>query len=246
MALNVIVLSLLQQIRPHLPADPSLCCLGYPDVLVSEEQAISILGPETAARLEYRPDSPQILAWHHLESKLSRVIDAHSLFAAMGIRFTAIDIVASRGTERIVDLNEPVPSDLVGAFDVVLDAGTMEHCFNVGQTIRNIVQMAKVGGFTIHLNPMMMINHGFFNFSPTFYHDFYTQNGHTMPAPIHGVYVNGIEVQTNQLHPIQRQNPTGPNAMVMCVARKKHDRPLIWPMQSKYLANPGLKANPPS
>jgi len=53
---------------------------------------------------------------------------------------------------------------------VVLDAGTMEHCFNVGQTIRNIVDMTKVGGFVIHLNPMTMINHGFFNYHPRFFH----------------------------------------------------------------------------
>ena len=242
MALNVILLSLLQQVRPHLPPEAKLCCLGYPDVLVSEEQAMKILGPETVAKLRYRADSPQILSWHGLSSTIERVIDADSLFAAMGMEFTAVDIVASRGTERIVDLNEAIPADLAGAFDVVLDAGTMEHCFNVGQAIRNIVEMTKVGGFTIHLNPMAMLNHGFFNFSPTFYYDFYTQNGHTLEAPIHSVSVQGINVSTSQLHPVTRQAMNTPNAMVMCVARKRHDRPLTWPMQSKYLANPTLKA----
>lgn len=241
MAMNVLLLSVLQQIRPHLPPDANVCCLGYPDVLISEEQARQILGPEVAARLSYRDDSDQILAWHRLQSQLDRVVDAQSLFSAMGMRFTAVDLVASRGSERIVNLNEPLASDLVGAFDVVLDAGTMEHCFNVGQAIRNIIDMAKVGGFVVHLNPMAMINHGFFNFSPTFYHDFYGQNGHQLVAPIYGVSVNGINVTSYKLEPTKRLNVDDRNAMIMSVVRKAHGKPPAWPMQSKYLANPGLK-----
>jgi hypothetical protein len=241
MAMNVLVLSVLQQMRPHLSAEPSICCLGYPDVLVSEEQARQVLGPETAARLAYRPDSAQILAWHRLETMLDRLIDTQSLFAAMGMRLTVLDLVASRGGERIVNLNDPLAPDLAGAFDIVLDAGTMEHCFNVGQTIRNIVDMAKVGGFVVHLNPMTMINHGFFNFSPTFYHDFYGQNGHHLAAPICGISVNGIDVNSQTIDHTRRVRVPEATTMVMCVARKQHDRAPVWPMQSKYLNNPSLK-----
>jgi hypothetical protein len=241
MAMNVLLLSVLQQVRPHLPPDAHVCCLGYPDVLISEEQARQVLGPEAAARLTYRADSNEILAWHRLQSQLDRVVDAQSLFSAMGMRFTAVDLVASRGSERIVNLNEPLAADLVGAFDVVLDAGTMEHCFNVGQAIQNIIVMAKVGGFVVHLNPMAMINHGFFNFSPTFYHDFYGQNGHQLVAPICGVSVNGINVKSYKVEPTKRLNVNDSNAMIMCVARKAHGKPPAWPMQSKYLMNPGLK-----
>lgn len=241
MAINVLVLSVLQQIRPHLPPEPSICCLGYPDVLVSDEQARQYLGAEAADRLTYRADSDAILAWHRLESQLNRVIDAESLFAAMGMRLTVVDLVASRGGERIVNLNDPLEPDLAGAFDIVLDAGTMEHCFNVGQTIRNILEMAKVGGFVIHMNPMTMINHGFFNFSPTFYYDFYGQNGHQLMAPICGVSANGIKVSYKNLHPTQRQRVAETTTMIMSLVRKQHDRAPIWPMQSKYLNSPGLK-----
>ena len=239
--MNVLLLSALHQMRPHLPAEADICCLGYPDVLVSDQQARAILGSEIADRLTHRPDSAEILAWHSLGSQLDRVIDAQSLFAAMGLRLTVIDLVASRGGERIVNLNDPLPSDLTAAFDVVLDAGTMEHCFNVGQTIRNIVDMAKVNGFILHQNPMTMVNHGFFNFSPTFYHDFYGQNGHQLVAPICGVKSKGIEVISTKLDPVRREKAADANAMIVCVARKRHDRLLIWPTQSKYLNNPDLK-----
>jgi len=243
MAINTIVLNVLRQIRPHLPAEPKICCLGYPDVLVSTEQAQQYLGAEAAARLAYRPDSASIIAWHALDAHLDRVIDAESLFDVMGMKLTVVDLVASRGGERIVDLNEPLPADLVGAFDIVLDAGTMEHCFNVGQAVRNILAMAKVGGFVIHMNPMTMINHGFFNFSPTFYHDFYGQNGHQLIAPICGVSTNGIKVNYQKVDHTRRQRVPDSTTMVLSVARKLNDSVPIWPMQSKYLQNPTLKNN---
>jgi hypothetical protein len=242
MAINTIVLNVLRQIRPHLPAEPKICCLGYPDVLVSTEQAQQYLGAEAAARLAYRPDSASIIAWHALQAHLDRVIDAQSLFEVMGMQLTVVDLVASRGGERIVDLNEALPADLADAFDIVLDAGTMEHCFNVGQAVRNILAMAKVGGFVIHLNPMTMINHGFFNFSPTFYHDFYGQNGHQLIAPICGLSANGIKVTYQKVDHTRRQRVTD-SAMVLSVVRKQNDSTPIWPMQSKYLQNPTLKNN---
>lgn len=241
MAINALVLSVLQQVRPHLPPEPTVCCLGYPDVLVSTGQAEQYLGAEAAARLDYRPDSAEIIAWHALDAHLDRVIDAQSLFEVMGMRMTVVDLVASRGGERIVDLNQPLPADLADAFDVVLDAGTMEHCFNVGQAVCNILAMAKVGGFVIHMNPMTMINHGFFNFSPTFYHDFYGQNGHQLIAPICGVSANGIKVNYQKIDHTRRQRVPETTTMVLSVARKQNADGPIWPMQSKYLQNPTLK-----
>ena len=74
MAINTIVLNVLRQIRPHLPAEPKICCLGYPDVLVSTEQAQQYLGAEAAARLAYRPDSASIIAWHALQAHLDRCL----------------------------------------------------------------------------------------------------------------------------------------------------------------------------
>ena len=242
MAINVLVLSVLQQMRPHLAAGAKICCLGYPDVMVSTVQAQQHLGAETAARLQYRADSDAILNWHGMKPHLDRVIDAQSLFDAMGLELTVVDLVASRGGERILDLNGPLEADLAGGFDIVLDAGTMEHCFNVGQAVRNILDMAKVVGFIIHQNPMTMINHGFFNFSPTFYHDFYGHNGHQLMAPICGVAASGIEVESRKLNHIKRDSVPESMTMIVAVARKQHARPAIWPMQSKYLNSPTLKS----
>jgi hypothetical protein len=55
----------------------------------------------------------------------------------------------------------------------VLDCGTTEHCFNVGQAIINAAHAVKPGGAIFHCFPMCVMNHGFWNASPTAFKDFY-------------------------------------------------------------------------
>ena len=138
MAINSVMLDMVIKIAALLPAPRRMVCLGYPDMLVTEAQIAALCGPEAAARIGYRDDSEQILRWHNLQGQMSRVAETRSVFAALGIESDFIDIVASRGFEIVVDLNQPAPAELVGRYDIVYDGGTMEHCFNVGQVIRNI------------------------------------------------------------------------------------------------------------
>ena len=48
-------------------------------------------------------------------------------------------------------------------YDLIFDVGTLEHCFNVGQAFKNIMEMTKLGG-TIFMATASKINHGFWNF----------------------------------------------------------------------------------
>ena len=143
-----------------------------------------------------------------------------------------IDIVASRGCERIFDLN--YPQDM-GLHDLVLDCGTVEHCFNIGQAIINAANAVEEGGVIFHTPPISMINHGFYNLSPTVLYDFYTQNGWGIE------FMAGVQGKTLfPLDPIGRQSVPSECSMYM-VARRTNMNPMVFPTQSKYLANPDLK-----
>ncbi len=65
------------------------------------------------------------------------------------------------------DMNEPVPSELCGQFDFILDGGTLEHVFNVPLAMANVFQMLRPGGRFIGVNPLNgWPGHGFYQFSP--------------------------------------------------------------------------------
>ncbi|MFL5780382.1 MAG: methyltransferase domain-containing protein [Thermoleophilaceae bacterium] len=79
----------------------------------------------------------------------------------------ALDVSAYEGADIVHDLNEPVPAELEGRFDVVFDGGSLEHVFDVAAALRNYMRMVRVGGRLIVAT--MADNHcghGFYQLSP--------------------------------------------------------------------------------
>jgi hypothetical protein len=152
-----------------------LCC-GYPDLLVTKAQLVSLLGPERAARVAMRADSREILAWHGVKQAFEGVFDARATFAQLGFTLDVVDIAAARGDEIILDLNRPLPASFTSRYDLVIDTGTCEHCFHIGQAAMNLSQLVRKGGYVVQALPLNSFNHGFYNVNPTWFHDFYPAN----------------------------------------------------------------------
>ena len=102
-----------------------------------------------------------------------------TFFKTLGCRkVDSIDLHEDEHPSVLLDLNKPVPENLHGQYDVVWDGGTMEHCLNVKEVLFNCVRLLRKGGMVVHNNPVSgSINHGFYQFCPTLYFDFYLRNG---------------------------------------------------------------------
>ncbi len=96
---------------------------------------------------------------------------ADDMLRALGAsRVDAMDASAYEGATLIHDLNQPVPADWHGRYDLLLDAGTLEHVFDVRTAIMNVMAMIKPGGRFIAVSPANnWFGHGFFQFSPEFF-----------------------------------------------------------------------------
>jgi hypothetical protein len=213
--------------------------LGYTDFVISRATIAKKFGNAVADAVRMRPDSKAIASWH---GRNADVLDTESFYAALGFQTDFLDIAQIRGCEIVHDLNTPIPQHMVGAYDYVIDSGTLEHCFNVAQAIANVATALRVNGFVHHGNPMIMINHGFYNFSPAFYFDFYRVNGFEVRDIFTALAVpEGWRLDT--LDGVNRVKfPDGQERTIQVVARKLADTPIKWPMQSKYVANPNLRA----
>lgn len=221
MALEQAVWEVLKARRPE-----RLLCLGYPDLLITDSLDVPLA--EGADR---------IAAWHGWKGPIH---DTTAALGGLGISPAYIDISPSRNAEMVVDLNYPLPAGLCAGFDAVLDAGTLEHCFNIGQAFRNIVYALKPGGFAVHTNPLSQANHGFWNLNPTAYHDFYGELGFEVETVILGGPVANRErfagVTTGRFH-------AGPELVNLCIATSPGEVSVKgWPTQTKYRKNPDLKA----
>lgn len=150
----------------------SMLSLGYPDILQCEYDR---------GVIKEHPEAEQIRRYHGIID--NRFIpEAYDYFSKIGIDLTVIDFKELRGESRFgpfheTDLNYAIsPFAFDDRFDIVLDPGTLEHVFNVPVALENIMNFSAPGGYILHWNPLQQPNHGFYNFSPTFYHDFYSAN----------------------------------------------------------------------
>jgi SAM-dependent methyltransferase len=107
-------------------------------------------------------------------------IDDHTLFHALGFgTVETTDYSDYEGADIVMDLNVPAPEAMHDRYDLILDAGTLEHVYHVPNVMANIHDMLRVGGRIIHGAPTSnFVDHGFYQFSPTFFYDFYTSNGY--------------------------------------------------------------------
>lgn len=168
MALTTFMLGeLCKRLKPGM----RVAAFGYPDIIADTVEVASVLKGKIGD-LKYHDDSEGIAKYHGVTH---RIPTAQSFFSAMGAQLDVYDIAKHRGPEIVVDLNEPFAS--IGSYDIVLDCGTLEHCFHIGCAAINMASMLGRGGLIFHENPFNWGNHGFWNINPTFYADFYGQPG---------------------------------------------------------------------
>lgn len=113
------------------------------------------------------------------ESAGQRSLSPQILFQSLGFsECRVMDYSDFEKADILFDLNSnPPPPELLGAFDLILDSGTLEHVFHVPNVLKNIFSMLRVGGRVIHVSPSSnYVDHGFYMFSPTFFWDFYSTN----------------------------------------------------------------------
>lgn len=211
----------------------SALALAYPDLLVSKRELEAMFGAELVSRVKPREDAEQIKQWHSLKTWTDPIYDTLSLMDLLGIDVTVTDVAVVRGMEIIIDLNEPLPADLQAKFDIVIDTGTCEHCFNVGMAFRNTCEAVAVEGHLVHAAPMTRMNHGFWNFCPTVYPDYLGDNGFKIQyiSSVTGGIMDGQKEFPVEL--FTRFNPE-PNAAIYLLAKRVERKPPVWPVQRKY------------
>jgi len=110
----------------------------------------------------------------------TRSMTAAEVFEGLGLGApTSLDVSDYEGADVLFDLNaEELPAALRSGFNLVFNGGTVEHVFNVANALTNISRMVRAGGAVLHVFPVNnWVDHGFYQFSPTFAYDYYAAAG---------------------------------------------------------------------
>lgn len=212
----------LSLIAPHMKGMDVLS-LGYPDLLLTDAETEEIFGLRAKSHTNRNTR-------HSRPDPLPETVDILGRFCKS---FECVDIEKFSGVEKIADLNHP--QDL-GQFDVVLDPGTTEHCFNIGQALMNAANAVRPGGRILHLSPVTMVNHGFYNLCPTLFHDFYKQNGWKIEHMEIRASVGEGKEASDMINGKATERFKAMSETGICVlVQRMTDKWLSFPTQTKYL-----------
>ncbi|WP_022660230.1 nucleoside-diphosphate sugar epimerase/dehydratase [Paucidesulfovibrio longus] len=152
-------LDILKRVLPSVGRERMLM-YGIQDLGVSRDQ--------TQAVLPLRDPVPDSGEWGSPE-----------LFRGLGFRFVeSLDIAATPPPTFLHNMNEPLPKTFWDRYDFIYDGGTLEHIFNTPQALENTVRSLRGDGVVLHRLPMNnSVNHGFYQFSPGLFFDYYLANG---------------------------------------------------------------------
>lgn len=147
----------------------------------------------------------------------------------------AIDINGTPDALRL-DLNGPI--ELGEQFDLVINHGTAEHVFNIGQVFKTMHDHCIDGGLMIHESPCIgWVDHGFYTLQPTLFYDLATANNYE----IVGAWLLSIEGNwtlrlddRDHIHRLNGELPKQANLNIYVVYRKLGDMPFRVPFQGYY------------
>ena len=231
--------------RLHSQGSPKkIVSIGYPDLLYKNSDLSQFISTEYQAYVEERPEA---MKWHGLDADYYSYFSIQKLFEYESWQFDYIDIKQGTGTDSEgfieVDLNNSIPSHLYSSYDILIDSGTAEHCYNIGKVFENYFHLLKPGGFLFQYIPFLSPNHGFWSMNPTAVYDLASCN----PIKVldckllsFDSYKGYFDNQVNHL----KFSPTGrfaidsslfTNTVLMFFVYKKYKKSLFrYPVQAKY------------
>ena len=107
------------------------------------------------------------------------ILSFSDILAIWNFKLESLDVSDYEGANIIANLDKAKSSEYLkhsSKYDLVIDGGTFEHCFNIPNAATFINSLTKIGGIIFHFNPSnRMVDHGFYQICPTLYYDLYSQ-----------------------------------------------------------------------
>ncbi len=172
MAIDIAALKLWSLIRHHLPRRPAVLELG-------QSNWFGDVDPETVKELE------------GIEGlKGMDLFDLAKLYYRELLGYSKLDTVDAGGPGKEVhrvDLNQPLPPELNGPYDIIINGGTLEHIFDQSHVLRTIHHRIRVGGIMVHAFPTAGCpDHGFYTHQPCLLQAIARANGYATLATVIG------------------------------------------------------------
>ena len=114
---------------------------------------------------------------HYRFRNIDSISDSE-LFRLIGVpKVLALDHSDYEGADIVHDLTKPIPPDLRGCADFIVDGSTLDNVFDPAMVIRNLAEMLKPGGRLITTNVFSNDYEPYVIIPPFWFMDYFITNG---------------------------------------------------------------------
>jgi len=102
----------------------------------------------------------------------------HGFFRLLDLEgVQSMDVTDYEGCDIVHNLNHPIPAELVGAYDFIIDGGTFDHLVDLRMCFENVIKMLKPGGRIFQWNAASCFTGAaYISFGPDLFYDYYVAN----------------------------------------------------------------------
>lgn len=101
-----------------------------------------------------------------------------AFFRLFGLdRVYSFDVTDYEDCDIVHDLNKPIPDELKGTYDFIIDGGTFDHLVDIKQCFINVIDMLKPNGRIFMWNAASnFTGAAYLSFGPDFFEDYFVIN----------------------------------------------------------------------
>lgn len=171
---------MLAQEHSYRPLTGTVLTLGRQAVSMTPAEAVEILRAEgvqiptsaieaTREMIETRTRFAAGKGW----------ITDRGFFRLLGVEeVVSLDVADYEGCDIVHNLNLPVPDELVGKYDFIVDGGTFDHLVDLRVCFQNVIRMLKPCGRVFQWNAASnFTGAAYVSFGPDMFFDYYMVNG---------------------------------------------------------------------
>lgn len=170
-----------------------------------------------------------------LERYLASVAIA-KIFYRHAMKFSSVEAVDPGFPDRCMDIDLNHEHDIGRRFDVIINNGTAEHVFNIGNVFKFMHDHTALNGVMIHFMPFQgYVDHGMYNIQPTLYFDMAAENDYGYLIIIKDLE-GGYKVisKREEIWEMYSGNAIRKNSIIFSLMEKTADRPFKFPIQGIY------------
>ena len=162
----------------HRPINGTLLCLGRQTIAMKYEEALQLIREEGCSVPESVLMSDSPVQDETTRCARTGYITDELFFRLLGIDdFETMDVSEYENADIIHNLNTPVPRELHGKYDFIIDGGTFDHLFDVRVGFENVVNMLTPTGRVFQWNAASnFTGAAYIMFGPDFFYDYYVRN----------------------------------------------------------------------